>query len=251
MMSKPIAPKERGLFDKATRLEELPAMGDPLARLDEVIDGTVFDPVCERLPRVEPKGLGGRPAFAPAMMFKALIIQSLDQLGDAQLEFQSTDRLSFQRFLGRTDADGAPDEKTFRAFREALTRNKLIEPLFASFHAALEARGMFARKGQMVDATFVEVPRPRNSREDNAKIKAGEVPLEWSTQPSKARQKDVDARWTKKNGERYYGYKNHVKVESRSKLIDDFTVTDASVHDSNALEELLAAGDPVTYMDSA
>jgi hypothetical protein len=60
-----------------------------------------------------------------------------------------------------------------------------------------------------------------------------------------------EGRGRKKNGERYYGDKNHVKVDSRSKLIEGFTVTDASVHDSNALEELIAAGDPVTYVDSA
>ena len=250
-MSKYVQPKENGLFDKATRLEELHAMGDPLARLDEVIDWTLFASVFERIPKAEPKGLGGRPAFAPAMMFKALVIQNLYQLSDAQLEFQITDRLSFKRFLGLSDADPSPDEKTFWAFREMLTRHELLAPLFAIFHAALEAQGMFARKGQMVDATFVEVARQRNSREDNATIKAGEVPAEWKQQPQKARQKDVDARWTKKNGARFYGYKNHVKVDSRSKLIEDFTVTAASVHDSNALAELIAAGDPTTYVDSA
>jgi len=250
-MSNYIQPNESGLFDKAVRLEELHAMGDPLARLDEVIDWTLFAAVFERLPKAEPKGLGGRPAFAPALMFKALVIANLYQLGDQQLEFQITDRLSFKRFLGLTDADKSPDEKTFWAFRETLTRNELIEPLFAIFHAALEARGMFARKGQMVDATFVEVARQRNSREDNATIKAGGVPEGWKEQPQKARQKDVDARWTKKNGERYYGYKNHVKVDSRSKLIEDFTVTAASVHDSNALEQLIVEGDPTTYVDSA
>ena len=250
-MSKYLQPNESGLFDKALRLEELHAMGDPLAKLDAVIDWMLFTAVFERLPKVEPKGLGGRPAFAPAMMFKALVIQNLYQLSDQQLEFQITDRLSFKRFLGLTDADKSPDEKTFWAFRETLTRNELIEPLFVIFHAALETKGMFARKGRMADATFVEVARQRNSREDNATIKAGEVPEGWKEQPHKARQKDVDARWTKKNGERYYGYKNHVKVDSRSKLIEDFTVTDASVHDSNALAELIAEGDPTTSVDSA
>jgi IS5 family transposase len=250
-MTKYIQPKESGLFDKAMRLEELDQMGDPLARLDEVIDWTLFDPVLERLPKVEPKGLGGRPPFAPALMFKAMVIQNIYQLSDQQLEFQITDRWSFKRFLGLTKADKSPDEKTFWAFRETLTTNDLFEPLFGIFHAALEAKGMFARKGQMVDATFVEVPRQRNSREDNAKIKAGEVPEGWAEHPAKAQQKDVDARWTKKNGERYYGYKNHVKVDSRSKLIEDFTVTAASVHDSQALDELIAKGDPTTYVDSA
>jgi hypothetical protein len=64
----------------------------------------------------------------------------------------------------------------------------------------------------MVDATFVEVPRQRNSREDNAKIKQGETPAEWLKQPRKLAQKDVTARWAKKNNQTFYGYKDHVKV---------------------------------------
>jgi len=250
-MSKYIEPNESGLFDKAARLDELHEMGDPLARLDEVIDWTLFEPVFGQIPKPEPKGLGGRPPFRPLLMFKALVIQNLYQLSDQQLEFQVTDRLSFKRFLALTDADKSPDEKTFWAFRETLTRHQLIEPLFERFHAALQSKGMFARKGQMVDATFVEVPRQRNSREENATIKAGAAPKEWEDQPEKARQKDLDARWTKKRGERHYGYKNHVKVDSRSKLIEDFAVTPASVHDSKVLEELIAEGDPTTYVDSA
>ncbi len=250
-MTKYIEPNESGLFDKASRLEELNALGDPLARLDEVMDWTLFEPVFERIPKAEPKGLGGRPAFHPLLMFKALVIQSLYNLSDQQLEYQTTDRLSFKRFLGLTGADKSPDEKTFWAFRETLGANQLIGPLFERFHSALESAGMFARKGQMVDASFVEVPRQRNSREDNAKIKAGAAPEDWKEQPHKARQKDIDARWTIKNGQRHYGYKNHVKVDSRSKLIEDFTVTPASVHDSQALEKLIAEGDPETYVDSA
>ena len=84
-MSKYLQPGESGLFDKAVRLEELSAMGDPLAKLDEVIDGTVFAAVFERIPKAEPKGLGGRPAFAPTMIFKALVIANLYRLGDQQL----------------------------------------------------------------------------------------------------------------------------------------------------------------------
>lgn len=226
-------------------------MGDPLTRLDEVVDWTIFQPVLDCLPRPEPKGPGGRPAFCPLIMFKAMVIANLYQLGDHQLEFQITDRMSFKRFLGLSEADKSPDEKTFWAFRESLIKNNLQASLFESFHADLEAKGMFARKGQIVDATFVEVPRQRNSREDNAAIKAGETPAPWADEPAKARQKDVDARWNSKNGDKHYGYKNHVKVDSRSKLIEDFTETPASVHDSQALEELIKEGDPTTYMDSA
>jgi transposase, IS5 family len=250
-MPKHFRPRERGLFDQAMRLEELHALGDPLARLDEVVDWSVFDTVWARRPKPEPKGPGGRPSFAPALMFKALVIAHLYQLSDAQLEFQITDRLSFKRFLGLTEADASPDEKTFWAFRESLHRHDLFGPLFAAFRDTLKAKGMIARQGQIIDASFVAVPRQRNSREENAQIKAGVVPPAWQEQPHKLRQKDVDARWTRKHEQRYYGYKNHVKVDSRSKLIDAFTVTDAAVHDSQAVDSLVVEGDPVTYVDSA
>ena len=49
--------------------------------------------------------------------------------------------------------------------------------------------------------------------------------------PHKLAQKDIDARWTKKNNNTFYGYKNHVKADTKTKLIEEYTVTDASVHD--------------------
>jgi IS5 family transposase len=246
-----IKPGQPGLFDKAARLDELHDLGDPLARLDSLIDWARFEPVLARIPKPDAAGLGGRPAFHPLMMFKAMVIKHLYNLSDAQLQFQITDRMSFKKFLGLTDADRAPDEKTFWKFGETLAANGLFDELFAQFHHSLKEHGMIANKGQIIDATFVDVPRQRNRREENAQIKAGEVPQEWAENPAKARQKDVDARWASKSHQRHYGYKNHVKVDSRSKLIDAYFVSSASTHDSQALEELVQVGDPVTYADSA
>jgi IS5 family transposase len=65
------------------------------------------------------------------------------------------------------------------------------------------------------------------------------------------RQKDGDARWTKKNNTTYYGYKNHVVVDQKSKLITAYSVTDASVHDSQQLVEMISENDRVLYADSA
>ena len=94
-----------------------------------------------------------------------------------------------------------------------------------------------AMKGQIVDASIVSVPKQRNSRGENATIKEGEVP-DWPER--KRRRKDVDARWTKKNGKSYYGYKNHVSVDVKYKLIRGYAVTDAALHDSNVFEQVLA-----------
>lgn len=105
----------------------------------------------------------------------------------------------------------------------------------------------------MVDASFTVAPRQRNTREENKKIKNGEGHDLWKDKPNKKKHKDIDARWTKKNGETFYGYKNHAKVDAKSKFINTYTVTDASVHDSQALDDLLTEKDKEQdlYADSA
>jgi transposase, IS5 family len=252
MTMKHIRPNpQRGLFDRCIRLAELSDMGDPLERLDKVVDWMVFQEPLGRLPATEPVAPGGRPSYEPLFMFKVLVIQFLYHLGDAQVQFQITDRHSFKRFLGMSDSDKAPDEKTIWLFRERIRKAKLEHPLFEAFKGQLMKEGMIARRGRIIDATFVDVPRQRNKREENEQIKNGNVPDTWKEKsPAERRQKDLDARWTKKNNEVHYGYKNHVQVDRESKLVVDFVVTDASVHDSQALEQLVKPGDPETWVDS-
>ena len=74
---------------------------------------------------------------------------------------------------------------------------------------------------------------------ENARIKVGERPASFDENPSKGRQKDTDARWTIKRHQRYFGYKNHINVDAKHKLIRRYTVTDAATHDSQAIDELL------------
>ena len=85
-------------------------------------------------------------------------------------------------------------------------------------------------------------PRNRNTREENKAIKDGEVPEDWADKPAKRAQKDVEARWTKKHGKSHYGYKNHLNVDRRHKLVRRYHVTDAALHDSQAVDQLLMLG---------
>lgn len=89
-----------------------------------------------------------------------------------------------------------------------------------------------------MDATIIEVPIQRNTKEENAQIKNDEVPEDWKNNQSKFSQKDTDARWTKKHGKSYYGYKNHIIADASTKLIRKYIVTSASVHDSQIGPEL-------------
>jgi IS5 family transposase len=228
-----------GFFDLHCRLEELSAGGDPLVRLNAAIDWELFRPELETLGPSERKSPAGRPPFDPVLMFKILVLQSLYNLSDDAAEYQIRDRLSFMRFLGLSLDSRVPDAKTVWLFREKLTRAGLTERLFARFDAHLKAEGFAARKGQIVDASIVPAPRPRNTREENEAIQSGQTPAAWMDKPALSRQKDLDARWTKKRGQLYFGYKNHLNVDVQHKLIRLWAVTNASVHDSQLIHELM------------
>ena len=97
----------------------------------------------------------------------------------------------------------------------------------------------------------MEVPRKRNSREENEQIKKGQRPEGFDKNPSRGRQKDTDTRWARKRERNYYGYKNHTKVDATTKIVEDYTVTDASVHDSLEIGKLMEEGDKFVFADSA
>ena len=52
-------------------------------------------------------------------------------------------------------------------FRERLNGLDLVDVLFARSHEQLAKQGYMTRAGQMIDATFVEVPKQRNTRADD------------------------------------------------------------------------------------
>jgi IS5 family transposase len=244
--------KQLSFFSEENRLQQLSKVGDPLEKLQQWIDFEEFrEPLEEALPSKSGSSKGGRPSMDCVMMFKAILLGKMYNVSDDQLEFVIADRLTFQRFLGLTLDDKVPDAKTIWAYRERLGENGTLEKLFAQLNEKIAEAGWVTREGSLVDATFVEVPKQRNTREENAAIKNGEVPAEWKETPNKLRQKDGDARWTKKNRATYYGYKNHVVVDQKSTFITTYTVTDASVHDSQPLVEMLSEKDRVLYADSA
>jgi IS5 family transposase len=245
--------KDYGFWDQDIRLSKLSQLGDPLERLNKGIDFELFRDLLEsRLSKLS-KGPGGRPPYDYVLMFKILILQRYYNLSDEQVEYPINDRMSFMRFLGLTIADDIPDSRTVWAFREQLTDLGVVEELFSLFVKELEALNLIVNEGKIIDASFVEVPRQRNKSSENEQIKEGKGTELWKDKPNKKRQKDIDARWTKKDKQTFFGYKNHVKEDGKSKLITKYIVTSAEVHDSRATESLLDKkdrGEPF-YADSA
>jgi transposase, IS5 family len=228
-----------GFFDLTHRYDALTQKGDPLVQLAQHIPWVRFRKTLEKSLQRSRRSKGGRPPFDALLMFKVLVLQALYNLSDAQTEYQIRDRLSFMRFLDLDLHQRIPDAKTIWLFRETLAQAGVVEPLFAQFDTYLATQGLQARGGQLLDASLVPVPKQRNTREENATVQAGECPADWEAQPAKRRQKDTDARWTKKHGVSHFGYKNHVNVDKQHKLIRQYTVTDAAVPDSQVLEDVL------------
>lgn len=247
-----------GLFTQQEREAKVAAKTTVLDVLDLTLDWEMFRPVLDRnldfkQPEPGQPSKGGRRAFDAVLMFKVLILQKYHALSDDQCEYQINDRHSFQRFLGLEREGRIPDAKTIWRFRERLGPEG-IKALFEAFDGFLRERGLLLQAGKVIDASFVDVPRQHNSRSENERIKDGQIPDGWDQKPAFQRQKDTDARHTQKNGERHYGYKNHIKGDLETKLIENWTVTDASVHDSQALPELIreeSDENTILYADSA
>src|SRR6202521_397502 len=91
-----------GFFDADRRLAAITAKGDPLEMIARVvpfesfraeIEAAVLTPVSEK------KSSAGRKPIDVMVMFRMLVLQSLYNLSDEQVEYQGRDRLSFTRFL--------------------------------------------------------------------------------------------------------------------------------------------------------
>jgi len=156
--------KQKGFFDEEDCLKKLSGLGDPLEKLNEFIEWEDFRGILVKALKKEAQGPGGRPPFDYVMMFKILILQKLYNMADDKTEFQINDRFSFRRFLGMQLYDTVPDAKTIWNFREELKSAEIIERLFDLFTAKLEKESVITYSGSIVDASFVEVPRQRNTK---------------------------------------------------------------------------------------
>jgi IS5 family transposase len=240
-----------GLFDVYFRLEKITQKKHALMTLNEVIDWEMFRQPLSTLRDKPRKSSAGAKGYDLVLMFKMLVLKTMYNLSYEEVECQVLDRLSFMGFLDLKIGSKVPDATTLWLFHEDLKETGLERTLFDTFDGFLRESGFEARRGQIVDATLVEVPRQHNRKEEDRKIKDGQPVEGWSD--AKRSQKDVDARWAKKRGVLYFGYKNHVQADVEHKFIRDYAVTAANVHDGHMLDPLLdeTNSDRAVYGDSA
>lgn len=176
----------------------------------------------------------GRGGYAPVLMFRALLLQSLYGLSDPELEEALGDRLSFRRFVGLSLDDDTPDHTTLCRFRLRLIEAGLLERLFAELDRQLEAAGVMVKRGTMLDATLIETQAARRSRGDKPAA-------------------DPDARFARRQGKggARFGYKAHVGVDQGSGLIRAVVTTPANVNDTTPADRLIRGDERAVWADAA
>jgi IS5 family transposase len=203
---------------------------DRLDRLTELVRWYRFEKLLIRLRDGGP----GRAAYGPLLMFKALLLQSLYGLSDAQLEEALADRLSFRRFVGLSLQDDTPDHTTICRFRLRLIDEGLLEKLFGELDRQLEQAGVILKRGTMLDATLIETGAASPPRDGQEAV-------------------DPDAAFSRRSGKPgfTYGYKAHVGVDEGSGLIRSVLTTPANVNDTVAADDLIRGDEAVVWADAA
>ncbi len=174
----------------------------------------------------------GRPEYDKVLMIKILCLQSWYTISDEEVEFQITDRLSFQKFLGYPK--NIPDYSTIWRFREELTEADLIDEIWDELHRQINLLNLVVKEGKIQDASFIDAsPGKTNSGMNNRGREA-------KTSRSK------DGSWTKKSGKNHFGFKLHTKIQRGSKIIEEIAVTTSRVFDGHID---LANPDDIMYRD--
>jgi len=147
---------------------------------------------------------------------------------------------SDQRFAGIGLDTPIPDHSTIWRFKEALIKAGLTDKLFEMITEDLERKGLFVKKGTIVDATIIQSGNRPVSRQRRQEL---------SERPSS--QVDTDARSTKKNGKYFFGYKGHIGADEGSKLIRTRRFTAANIHDSTERDNLITGDEQSIFGDKA
>ena len=181
--------------------------------------------------RYYPKAGNGRQPMPLERMLRIYFMQQWYGLSDPAMEDRLYDSESMRRFAGIDLAeDEIPDESTILHFRHLLEKHGLTRKIFEKTRRYLTEKGLLLREGTIVDATIINAPSSTKNRDKT---------------------RDKEMKQTKKGNQWYFGMKAHIGTDSNTGLAHSIVVTDAGVHDSQVMDELLHGEEQAVYGDRA
>ena len=199
-----------------------------LEEMDQVIP---WADLLKIIRRHYPKAGNGRQPMPLERMLRIYFMQQWYGLSDPGMEDALYDSESMRRFTGiDLEADVIPDETTILNFRHLLEQHHLTEEIFEKTQRYLVEKGLMLREGTIVDATIINSPPSTKNQ---------------------ARKRDPEMKQTRKGNQWYFGMKAHVGTESKRGLVHSIVVTNAGVHDSQVMDDLLHGEETSVYGDKA
>jgi IS5 family transposase len=206
---------------KKTRREQF------LEEMDKVIP---WSELIKIIKKHYPKAGNGRQPMPLERMLRIYYLQQWYGLSDPAMEDALYDIESLRRFADIDLAiDIVPDETTILNFRHLLEQYNLTQQMFEKTNRYLAEKGLLLREGTIVDATIINAPSSTKNQEQK---------------------RDPEMRSTRKGNQYYFGMKAHVGTDTQG-LAHNMVVTDASVHDSQVMDELVHGEEQVIYGDRA
>ena len=157
------------------------------------------------------------------------------------------------RFVNFLDyPERVPDQTSTKLSRERLSKMNKDKTLWREMWIQIKERGITVRNGTIHDATFIESD-PGHKRKEKPDMVDPQMPTVSSGNGYPAPEKKTkdemksasiderrhsltrrskDGSWTKKNNRSYFGYKLHTVQGVENDTIANYSVTTASVHDS-------------------
>jgi len=207
---------------KKTRREQF------LEEMDRVIP---WEELLQVIMPYYPRAGNGRQPMPLERMLRIYFMQQWYGLSDPAMEDSLYDIESMRRFADiDLEADVIPDETTILHFRHLLERYDLTKRVFEQTQRYLTEKGLLLREGTIVDATIINAPSSTKNRD---------------------KMRDKEMKQTKKGNQWYFGMKAHVGTDTGKGLAHSVVVTDAAVHDSRVMDELLHGEELSIYGDKA
>ncbi|HEY2912863.1 MAG TPA: IS5 family transposase [Candidatus Angelobacter sp.] len=206
----------------ATRREQF------LAEMERVVP---WAELCAVIQLYYPVAGQGRRPIGLERMLRIYFMQQWFTLSDPAMEDALYDSRSMSTFA-KLDLvrESAPDETTICKFRHLIEEHSLGASLFAQVQSYLERQGIVVSTGTIVDATLISASASTKNRQ---------------------KQRDPEASATRKGPMWYFGYKGHIGMDRKTKVIHHYALTTAKVHDSRAIPQLLHGKETEFWGDSA
>ena len=207
---------------KKTRREQF------LEEMNQVIP---WEELLQVIKEYYPKAGNGRQPMPLERMLRIYFMQQWYGMSDPAMEDALYDIESMRRFADiDIEVDVIPDETTILNFRHLLEIHNLTKKIFEKTQRYLSEKGLLLREGTIVDATIINAPSSTKNRDKT---------------------RDREMRQTKKGNQWYFGMKAHVGTDTGRGLVHSVVVTDAAVHDSKVMDELLHGEEQTVYGDKA